>query len=390
MIQLMKSTFYNEKEIKEKLADFIVSSDFLSMGEQCEKYEETFSQIQERKYSVFVSSGSMANLVLLQALLNLGKLHKGDKVGVSALTWATNIMPVIQLGLVPVVIDCEKDTLNVSPDNLQRTIKKQPIKALFLTNVLGFSDDIHHIQGICQKENIVFLEDNCESFGSKTNGKFLGNFGYASTFSHFVGHHLSTIEGGLVCTDDKELYDMVVMVRAHGWDRNLDTDKQQELRSQYDIDDFFAQYTFYDLAYNARPTDIQGFIANEQVNFYGKIIEKREKNFLVFHDALRENSELYDLQVDHMDVISNFAMPVICKDVELFERYKKKFQKNDVEIRPMIAGDITKQPFYRKYVSDQVTYKNADFIHKQGFYFPNNPELTEEEVDLLVSLIKSN
>src|SRR3990167_10861047 len=197
MIKLIKSSFYNEAETKQRLVEFISRAEILSMGTECKKFEKAFAEKQQRKHAVFVSSGSSANLLLIQALLNLGKLNKGDVVGVSSLTWATNVMPIIELGLTPLAIDCEVNTLNISPEKLNSAIPK--INALFLTNVLGFSDRIDKIKEICREKNIIFLEDNCESLGSQVNGNLLGNFGLASTFSFFVGHHMSTIEGGMIC-----------------------------------------------------------------------------------------------------------------------------------------------------------------------------------------------
>lgn len=385
MIKLIKSSFYHEAETKQQLAKFITDSPVFSMGEQCRLFEEAFAKKQERKEAVFVGSGSAANLVLIQALLNLGQLKKGDKVGFSALTWATNIMPIIQLGLAPVAIDCERDTLNVSPETLKPNLSE--IKALFLTNVLGFADDIVTIKSDCEKHHILFLEDNCESLGSKISGTLLGNFGLASTFSFYVGHHMSTIEGGMICTDDTELADMLRMVRAHGWDRNLGSEKQNQLRKKQDIDEFFAKYTFYDLAYNARPTEINGLLGNIQLLYLDEIIEKRVANFGQFDAAVKVNKDFLPLAVSHMERVSNFAMPVISKDEATMNWYRQRFVDNEVEIRPIIAGDMTKQPFYTKYVADGEDCPNAAFIHGHGFYFGNNPELTEEEVNFLAHLL---
>lgn len=384
----MKSTFYNEQKTKQKLVEFILGAETLSMGTQCQTFEKHFAAKQGRKYALFVSSGSMANQVLIQALLNLGTLQKGDNVAISSLTWATNIMPLIELGLVPVIIDCKKETLNVSSVLLENAVKNKKVQAFFITNALGFSGDMNVIRDFCKKEKIIFLEDNCESLGSKTDGTLLGNFGVAATFSSFVGHHFSTIEGGMVVTDDEKLYDMLLMVRAHGWDRNLVPEKQKALRKKNGIDDFFARYTFYDLAYNARPTEIQGCIGNTQLEYWDEIVEKREANFQKFYHTIENNDDFLSLDIDHMEIVSNFAMPVVCKTKELFLKYCKKFENANVEIRPIIAGDMTKQPFYRKYVKNVSPCKNANFLHQNGFYFPNNPELTEEEVNILVKLLR--
>lgn len=335
---------------------------------------------------MFTSSGSSANLVLIQALKNLSILKNGDAVGVSALTWSTNIMPLIQLGLQPVLIDCEIKTLNISPQTLKPHLKK--IQALFSTNVLGFCDQINEIRQLCQKHHILFLEDNCESMGSKAFGRLLGNFGLASTFSFFVGHHLSTIEGGMICTDDKNLYEMLLLVRAHGWDRNLPKTTQERLRRQNRIDNFHAKYTFYDLGYNARPTEIQGFLGNQQIGSWEEIVKKRQRNFLQFQKALSQNRQFVPLSLKHMQLVSNFDMPVICGTLATFIKYKNRLLKNGVEIRPVIAGDMSRQPFFKKYFRRIPQCPNAYFIHNFGFYFPNNAELTSREINTLCRLLK--
>lgn len=221
MIKLIKSTFFNEAETNKKICKFIMNAKQLSIGPECAKFEKNFAKYQGRKNCVFFNSGSSANLAIVQALMNLGRIRKGENAGFSALTWATNPMPLIQLGLEAIPMDVELDTLNVSSAKLLEVLKWHPIKLLFITNLLGFCDDIDTIREICDERGIILIEDNCESLGTVYKGKLLGNYGVASTFSFFVGHHMSTIEGGAVCTDDEELATMLKLVRAHGWDRNL-------------------------------------------------------------------------------------------------------------------------------------------------------------------------
>jgi len=386
MIKLIKSSFYHEAETKKALVKFILNEEILSMNKECLKFETGFAAKQGRKYAVYVSNGSVANLLLIQSLLNIGYLNKGDKIGFSALTWPTNVMPLIQLGLKPVAIDCEIETLNISPKKLTDNISG--LKGLFITNVLGFCDNITEIKKICNKHKILLIEDNCESLGSKVDGKLLGNFGIASTFSFFVGHHMSTIEGGMICTDDKKLYDYLIMGRAHGWDRNLDQKTQNNLRSNSGADEFYAKYTFYDIASNFRPTEINGFIGNTQLRFWDEIVQKRAENFNKFLGAMAKNDDFYCYNLSHMDIISNFSMPVICKTSKLAKEYKEKFRNANVEIRPVIAGNITNQPFYKKYVDDILVRPNSDLVHSNGFYFGNNPEMTKEEINILCELLQ--
>jgi len=388
MINLIKSTFINEADTKKKLSAFILKSKKLSIGDECRKFEHNFAKYQKRNYCVLVNSGSSANLAIIQALLNLGRLNRGDKVGFSALTWSTNVMPLIELGLKPVPIDCELDTLNVSPRTLEVVLKQQPLKMLFLTNLLGFCDDISKIATLCKNNNILLIEDNCESLGSVYKGKKLGNFGLASTFSFYVGHHMSTIEGGAVCTDDRNLEMMLQFVRAHGWDRNLTEDRQLKIRIKNHVNKtFYSRYTFYDLGYNLRATEIQGFIGNTQLQYLDTIVNKRESNFIKMAKAIYRNSMRYfSIRYDHLDVVSNFAVPLVCRTQKIRNELVKKCDEI-VEIRPVVGGDITAQPFYKKYIKeDLLECPNARLIHKQGLYFGNNPELTNKEIKTLISI----
>lgn len=389
MIPLMKNTFLNEYETKKELIDFIMQAKILSMGEKCAEFERKFASFQGRKHCVLFNSGGSANLALLQVFKNLGILKDGDNVGFSALTWSTNVMPIIQLGMVPVPIDCEIETLNSMSSNLEKTIKKNNLKAFFITNALGFTGDLPKIREICEKKKILFIEDNCESLGTILSEGKAGNFGKASTFSFFVAHHMSTIEGGAVCADDDELDDMLRIVRANGWDRNLKFQKQRDLRSKYKINgEFEAKYTFYDLGFNLRPTEITGFLGLTQLKYLEDNCKMREKNYLSLEDEVLKNSDLIPVKHDHISLISNFAFPVICKTQELKRKYMEQFSGDGVEIRPIIAGNIQNQPFYLKYVKEEHDLPGAQFLHDCGFYFGNYPELTDSEMDMLKSCLR--
>lgn len=390
MIRLIKSTFYKENEIKKKLCKFIMESSQLSIGRECRKFEEKFAKWQRRKYCVMVNSGSSANLAIVQALLNLGRLKKGDYVGFSAVTWSTNVMPLIQLGLKVIPIDVKIDTLNVSSGKLIEKLNKYPIKMFFLTNLLGFCDDIDEIRKICDKKRIILIEDNCESLGTVYKGCKLGNFGMASTISFYVGHHLSTIEGGAICTDDEELETMLQIVRAHGWDRNLTKQKQLKIRVKHNVNStFYSRYTFYDLGYNLRTTEINGFIGNAQMKYLDEIVKKREANFIQVAKKIYKNKNYYPIKYSHIDLISNFAVPIICKSKKIRNELVEKC-KDKIEIRPIVGGDMVSQPFFKKYINDFMGNNlNAKIIHEQGLYFGNNPELTDKEITHILDIFTS-
>lgn len=388
MINLVKSSFLDEKETKKKLCSFIMGAKKLSMGEQCSLFEKNFAKAIGSKHAVYVNSGSSANLIIIQSLLNTSKLSIGDNVGFSALSWSTNVMPLMQLGLNPVPVDISLSHLNIDLDHLKKVHEEKPLKALFVTNLLGFSTNMKELLSWCTREKVLLLEDNCESLGSEVDNKQLGTFGLASSFSFFVGHHLSTIEGGMVCTDDEEFAQQLTMVRAHGWARNLPSEKRKDLLSKHDVDDFYALYSFFELGYNLRPSEINGFIGNEQIKHLPFIISQREKNFNCFAQAALKNNDLFHLDVSHLSKVSNFAFPLVFKNKETMLRARKAFQENEVQVRPIVGGSLPEQPFFKKYFNCSSS-PTAKLVHENGFYIPNNEELTSDEVSLLCSLIEN-
>jgi len=359
------------------------------MGEKCMEFEKAFARAQGRRHCILFNSGGSANLALFQALKNTGRLKNESKVGFSALTWSTNIMPMIQLGMKPVPVDCDPQTLNCMASNLSDTLRQVKMDAVFITNALGFAGDLNAIRDVCKKNNIILIEDNCESLCTALPEGKTGNFGLAATFSFFVAHHMSTIEGGCVCTDDDELDEMLRMVRANGWDRNLNFAAQRRLREKHGVkSEFEAKYTFYDLGFNLRPTEITGFLGLTQLKYLNENCEIRQKNYLILEEEVINNTDLLPVKRNHLSFLSNFAFPVICKTKELRTRYIEQFSGDGVEIRPVIAGNMQTQPFYLKYVPETYPLKGVEFLHECGFYFGNYPELTESDIDMLKSCLR--
>jgi len=390
MIPLMKNAFYNEFETKQKLADFIIQAKKLSMSEQCFLFEREFAAFQGAKDAVLFNSGSSANLAMLQAIKNLGRLNEGDKVGFSALTWSTNVMPIIQHGFEPVPIDCRPTTLNVMSENLKERLEEVEIKMLFITNGLGFAGDLDIIKKICDSNDIILIEDNCEALGTELPSGKTGTFGEMASFSFFVAHHMSTIEGGMVCTNDEELAEMLRIVRANGWDRNLNSKQQHLWREKYSINsEFDAKYAFYELAFNFRPTEITGFLGRLQLKSLKNNIAIREKNHIRLESTVRDNPDLVLLDRSHISVLSAFAYPVLTKASKLKRRYLAQFTGAGIESRPIIAGNIQNQPFYKKYVSRSYNLEGTETIADCGFYCGNYPELTEDDIEVIRSSLSA-
>ncbi len=389
MIPLMKNAFLHEYETKKALADFILRAEKFSMDKECFNFEKKFSLYQQSNDAVLFNSGGSANLAILQSLKNLGRLKDGDSVGFSALTWSTNTMPIIQMGFIPVALDCSVETLNVMSNNLVERLNQVDLKALFLTNVLGFVGDIDKIRDICFDRNIVLIEDNCESLGTvHTSGIKAGNFGICASFSFFVAHHMSTIEGGMVCTSDDDLSEMLRIVRANGWDRNLKASQQVKLRRKFNVNsEFQAKYTFYDLGFNFRPTEITGFLGQQQLQYLDGNISKREENYSKLRAVMDINNDFIQLKNDHIKRLSTFAIPIVCRTKELRDLYLAKFSGAGIEIRPMIAGNMQNQPFYTKYVKTLYDLPSTDLIHCNGFYCGNYPELTDIDLETIMECL---
>lgn len=384
----MKNAFLNEIETKKALAEFILTTTRLSMDLKCLEFERKFSEYHERAHSILFNSGASANLAILQAMKNLGRIQPGDRVGFSAITWSTNVMPIIQMGLEPVAVDCSITTLNVMLDNLKASHAEFKLKAFFATNVLGFVGELPQIRDYCAANNILFIEDNCEALGSEINGIKSGNFSLASSFSFFVAHHMSTIEGGMVTTDDDEVATMLKIVRANGWDRNLSSSEQLRLRKKHNVhSEFEAKYTFYDLGFNLRPTEITGFLGIQQLQYLEENINVREKNYLHLESIIKANPDLITLDHSHLSKLSSFAIPIVCKNKELRDKYLAQFTGGGIEVRPMIAGNIQVQPFYKKYVRTIAKLPGTEFLHENSFYCGNYPELSKIEIEVISSCL---
>ena len=385
----MKSAFLEEQTTKRELADFILGARRLSMDVKCFEFENVFAEHQGSSEAVLFNSGGSANLAMLQALRNLGRLQAGARVGFSSLTWSTNTMPIIQMGMTPIALDVTPDTLNVMSHDILRRLEDVQLDALFLTNVLGFAVDLDVIRDLCNERGILLIEDNCESLGTELPAGRTGNFGIAGSFSFFVAHHMSTIEGGMVCTSDPELAEMLRIVRANGWDRNLTSAQQFKLRKRHNVkNEFEAKYTFYDLGYNLRPTEITGFLGLMQMRYLTQNVQQRQSNYLRLESVIAENPDLLTLCHDHLTVLSSFAWPVITRTPELRDHYAAQFSGAGVEIRPLIAGNIQRQPFYAKYVEKHYDVPGADQLHDCGFYCGNYPELTEADIETLTSCLR--
>ena len=381
MITLIKDTIDN-KDV-DNLIEWLKTYPRLTKGAKTLEFESQFAEWIGTKHAVFVNSGSSANLLMVYALKYLGALTN-NKIVVPSLSWATDLAPVLQYDIEPVLVDCNLDNLSVDLEHLEEVFKTENPDAMILVSVLGLSPDIDKIVELCDKYNVILIEDNCESQGTKYKGKRLGNFGLMASFSTYFGHTMSTIEGGMITTNSDEIYNLLLQLRSHGWDRDLSKEKQTQLRDRHNVDDFSAFYTFYTPGFNLRSTDLQAVIGIEQLKKVDWMIDQRNRNFKKYISKLKDYiwvpKEIED------SFTGSFCIPIIAYSPEQKQRMVKNLMDNNIECRPLICGSMGTQPFYTEiYVRKELA--NVSQVDDCGIYVPNHPQLTDSEIDLICKCI---
>lgn len=380
-IDLIQDTIDNQDI--DNLIEWLKTYPRLTKGDRTVEFENKWSDWLGVKYSVFVNSGSSANLLMLYALKILNKM-KNDKVCVPSLCWATDLSPILQLNMSPILVDCNLNNLSVDLNHLEEIFIEDTPSVLLLVSVLGLSPDMEKIVELCKKYDVILLEDNCESQGTKFNNIKLGNFGLMSSFSTYFGHTMSTIEGGVVSTNDEEIYHTLLQLRSHGWDRDLPETKQKKLRQEWNVSEFSSLYTFYIPGFNLRSTDLQSYLGLLQLDKVDKMIENRFKNFQYYKMKL-ENKIWFPKPFDN-EFTSNFAIPVITKTEE--DKYKliQELQENNIACRPLISGSMGIQPFYKKLYGEN-KLPNCSIVDERGIYVPNHDKMTREDIDRVCNIL---
>ena len=350
----------------------------LTKGELTKQLEEKWAKKIGTKYSVFVNSGSSSILLTLAALKESGKL-KNDKIVVPALSWATDVSSPMLLGYDVTMCDCNLTDLSCDLKALEEIFQRENPSTLILVSPLGLVPKMKEVIELCKQYDVLLLEDVCESMGSKYNEQYLGSFGFASFFSMYFGHHLSTIEGGFINTNDEDFYHLLLMMRSHGWDRDLPKWKQQELREDYASSDFDALYNFYVPGMNLRSTDLQAFIglrAIEKLDRYSLI---RRDNFDLYTNLIT-NNQLHLSERDG-DFVSSFAIPIVHPQRDSIV---KDLLDENIEVRPLIAGNMANKPMWK---GSKAGLENCELIEAQGFYIPNHQDLSTREMEFITDII---
>ena len=288
-------------------------------------------------------------------------------------------MPFVQLGYESFFCDCNLTNLGLNIQHLKHLVKTKKPSLIVICNVLGHSNDYKELLSICNKNKIFLIEDNCESLGSIYKNKLLGSYGFASSHSFYYGHHMSTIEGGMVSTNNNVLKNIMLSVRSHGWGRDLDEKNKNLLQKKFDINDFRNLYTFYYSGFNLRSTDLNAKIGNLQLKSIKKKLLIRHRNYLQYTKELSS----YWAQTTDCSIISRFAIATILKNPTETIQF---LIKNGIECRPLICGNIIRHPVFQGLKKTQL--KNADIVHDYGIYLPNHDKLKISDIKFICSVFK--
>jgi len=382
----LATSTWDEKELK--AIQSVIDKDTYTMGDSVEQFEADFSKFINRKHCVMVSSGSAANLVATAALFYTKNpmLNRGDEVIVPAVSWSTTYFPLQQYGLKLKFVDIDLDTLNYDLDALESAITGNT-KMIMTVNLLGNPNNFDAINNLIKDKNIFIFEDNCESMGAEYKGKQTGTFGTVSTFSTFFSHHMATMEGGFVATDDEEIYHILLSLRAHGWTRNLPKKNHVTKKS----DDWFEEsFRFVLPGYNVRPVEMSGAIGVEQLKKLPLFLKQRRKNAQLFIELFRNHPDF--LIQKNIDNSSWFGFSLIIKPESSLERHNivKKLQDNKIDCRPVVTGNFTKNEVMKFFDYDiHKELVNADYLHKNGFFVGNSQACLDNEIKFLFDVLKA-
>ena len=363
------------------MSDWLLGHPWLSKGEKCRQFETEFAKWIGSDYAVYVNSGSSANLLVLSCLNEFHKTAQKKKIVVPALSWATDLAPVMQLGMTPLLCDCNLSDLSVDLNKLEDIFKKQSPFAIMMVSVLGLVPDMAEVCRLCAKYNVLMVEDTCESVGSKYRGRTLGTFGVMSTFSFYYSHHISSVEGGMVTTNSVQYYNLLCSMRSHGWARDCEPEFAKKHKQDWHVGDFDEMFTFYYPGFNLRSTEMNAFLGLGQLAKLDKAVENRNAHYIEYDKTLGLN-HWRPAKRDGC-YVSPLAYPLLVKERDFLYN---KLRINEIETRPIIAGNLARQPMFRSSYGE-VSMPNADIVHTSGIYLPCNSTMSNTDINRICRLI---
>lgn len=386
----LASSTWDHREIE--AIQRVIKSDKYSMGQEVLRYEADFANYFGAKYAVMTSSGSTANLIMIAAMFFSNnkerRLARGDEVIVPAVSWSTTYFPLQQHGLKVKFVDIDRDTLNIDLEKLKNAITDRT-KVILAVNLLGNPNNFDEINALIGTRNISLLEDNCESLGAIFQGKQAGTFGLMGTYSSFFSHHIATMEGGCVVTDDEELYHILLTIRAHGWTRNLP--KKNLVTGTKSDDPFEESFKFVLPGYNVRPLEMSGAIGVEQLKKVPNFINQRIYNAEFFTKIFADHPYI-SIQKE-VGQSSWFGFALILKENSFITRGQlvNILVEHEIECRPIVTGNFLKNAEVLEYFDYEIsgTIENAEYIDKNGFFVGNQQVDITEKIQFLFNVINA-
>ena len=373
----------------------VIKTKKITMGKKTQEIEKYFKNNIVKVDSLMVNSGSSANLLIFQCLINplVKKLKIGDEVLIPAICWSTSLWPIIQSGLKVKFVDIETNSLNIDLKDLKKKITKKT-KALMLVHALGNCTEMDKLTKICKKNKLILVEDACEALGSSFKNKQLGTFGEFSSFSFYYSHHITSGEGGMVCVKNKKYLDVIKSLRSHGWSRDLSN--SGSISKKYKNID--KNWIFVNSGFNLRPTDINAAIGIQQLKRIKKILKIRKYNFLKIKKTLISNKnykkQFTILSDQKYSSIAWFGIPFMLNSKNKNYKHKvmKKLNKKGIMTRPIISGNFANQPSIQLYkIKSNTKLPNADLVDKNSFFLGlHNIKITDNKLKLLSDHIYSS
>jgi CDP-6-deoxy-D-xylo-4-hexulose-3-dehydrase len=385
---------FDDEEIEEAIS--CLRSANLTMGSRCLAFEKAFAEYLGAGNAIFVNSGSSANLLAWFAVSNpmiperqgRRRLGPGTEVIVPAVSWSTTIWPIVQAGCVPVLVDCDPDTLQMNLDALKAAIGPKT-GAVCVIHAMGNATPMAPVVSLAAENGLWLVEDTCEALGTRHGGRYTGCFGQIGTFSFYFSHHISTIEGGMVVTDDDEIADLLRSMRSHGWSRHR-TDHQEIERRHPEID---PRFLFITTGFNLRPTELNAAFGLRQLSKLSAFNRRRNEIGQAWHEAFRplaDGEKLAVMRTTEDTEHAFFGYPVLCRSSAEKEKLTRFLEDKGIETRPIICGNMARQPAFA-HVSHHVagSLAGSDRIMDTGLYWGVHPRITDEEVVYVGNTVRS-
>jgi CDP-4-dehydro-6-deoxyglucose reductase, E1 len=362
------------------LITWLQTNPWLTQGPLVKQFEAEWSRWLGRRHSLFVNSGSSANLLMYYAAMLAGRVQN-KKVIVPAVSWATTVAPAVQLGLEPIMCEADWQTFGLDLEHLERLCALERPGAVIIVHTLGVPNHMQALMALKDRYGFVLMEDACPATGSTYEGQHVGTFGDMASFSFYFGHHLSTIEGGMISTDDDELFDILLHIRSHGWAKDVSPEKEAAEAAARGVLGFNRPFTFYYPGFNVRSTDLNARIGLSQMRKADEVVRRRVENQQVYERRFSQSADFH-FPRNPRGTTCSISFVALAASNEHRERVGQALAINGIETRPLGGGSMGRQPYWTDRFGARA-FPVADAIHQRSFMLPNNPDLTPADIEFI-------